>query len=772
MKFYPVLKVVTVTLFMTTAVSGAPSKGAAAKGTSPKEASTDGASNLGGPQPVLFAIGDNKTDAVISPSVLLKLRAMRAAYDSGQTDACLSEAPRAKKVAKSLEPWIVGLELRCAMKVAGPKKANADRLVQVLDAVDAKPVWLATGVWASRLKETYLQGRLLALEWDSKFNRTRAWQHVERATAIGVSSLDEAGRAKLWRLAGELAFVQQKTEAAKEFLRRSLAEQDQADVRERLRTLDPSVAPDYAVNGPQLVQPKVPEGSEAELELFDRITQLLKSGDLVPAVSDSVKLLKEFPGSARVRWASDRILETLISVVDKGADKFIPVRDSVLKEMGKADPERAAEWIRVLYNRGYWNEAAELSRATALGGGAPRSTKHLEMALDALYAVEDWKAMKHVAEVLLEKHAGTAASRTALFRLGLQAYRDGDDPRAAQWFERLLTTSTTEGLEIQARYWLWRVLQRMKNDKAQAQADELMRRYPFSYYGLRARLETSGGKIEWSKETPKLEVKTWLTAEERMAWDRAQILIGAGWFDEAQDELKILPQPVTPEAKAIRAKILASVKSFPSASRMANQAWDAKFELRRMDVMRAAFPDEHRALFETAAKNKGVDPIVTRSLTKQESGYNPRAVSTSNAMGLMQMIPPTAKEIADDLKLGKLNLPDDMFEASRNIPMGTHYVAKMLGQFKGHVPLALAAYNAGPTRLDRWLKVRGSLQGLETTRTSAPEFEVWIDELPYSETSFYVKAILRNMLLYRVLEEGTVIAQEPLWKSVPGSPRP
>ncbi|MBL7688229.1 MAG: hypothetical protein JNJ49_09350, partial [Bdellovibrionaceae bacterium] len=197
MKFYPVLKVVTVTLFMTTAVSGAPSKGAAAKGTSPKEASTDGASNLGGPQPVLFAIGDNKTDAVISPSVLLKLRAMRAAYDSGQTDACLSEAPRAKKVAKSLEPWIVGLELRCAMKVAGPKKANADRLVQVLDAVDAKPVWLATGVWASRLKETYLQGRLLALEWDSKFNRTRAWQHVERATAIGVSSLDEAGRAKL-----------------------------------------------------------------------------------------------------------------------------------------------------------------------------------------------------------------------------------------------------------------------------------------------------------------------------------------------------------------------------------------------------------------------------------------------------------------------------------------------------------------------------------------------------------------------------------------------
>jgi soluble lytic murein transglycosylase len=138
----------------------------------------------------------------------------------------------------------------------------------------------------------------------------------------------------------------------------------------------------------------------------------------------------------------------------------------------------------------------------------------------------------------------------------------------------------------------------------------------------------------------------------------------------------------------------------------------------------------------------------------------------------MQMIPPTAREIADDLKMGKINLPDDLFDPSRNITMGTHYVAKMLNQFKGHVPLALAAYNAGPTRVDRWLKSRQSLVGLEAGRTSAPESEIWVDEFPFAETSFYVKAILRNILLYQIVESGLIEAQEPLWKAVPSGPRP
>lgn len=234
----------------------------------------------------------------------------------------------------------------------------------------------------------------------------------------------------------------------------------------------------------------------------------------------------------------------------------------------------------------------------------------------------------------------------------------------------------------------------------------------------------------------------------------------------------MLPQPTTPDAKAVRARVWAASKNYLQASKLANEAWDAKFELRRPELMNFVWPSEYREMFEASAKAKNLDPWLTRSLAKQESGYNRKAVSTSNALGLMQMIPPTAREIADDLKLGKLNLPDDMFEPDRNVKMGTHYVAKMLNQFKGHVPLALAAYNAGPTRVDRWVKSRPSLQGLEASRSSAPEFELWIDEFPFNETSFYVKAILRNQMIYQLNETGRLATQEPLWKAAVPAPRP
>jgi hypothetical protein len=83
-----------------------------------------------------------------------------------------------------------------------------------------------------------------ALEMDQKYNRPRAWKRVETLSTLlsltpaGKQSLDEAGRAKVWKIAGELLFLGQKQEGAREFFRRSLLEQEQPDLRERLKTLD------------------------------------------------------------------------------------------------------------------------------------------------------------------------------------------------------------------------------------------------------------------------------------------------------------------------------------------------------------------------------------------------------------------------------------------------------------------------------------------------------------------------------------------------------
>lgn len=726
--------------------------------------------------------------AAVNPAAASELKTLKSFFEDKEYDKCLKAAPKAAKKAKSLEPWILAQEFECAEKLP-VSKINSERLNQILAKMDSRASYLAFGPWSIRLRTTWTRTLVAALEMDQKYNRQRAWKRVEALssaislTPAGKQSLDEAGRAKVWRIAGELLFLNQKPDGAKEFYRRSLLEQEQSDLRERLRTLD--AFPSKTTNSlPEdtvaKTAHKLPAGSIEEIELYDRISQNLKTGDLVAAGEDAVKLINEFPGSPRAKWAADRTYESLVSVAEKPNEKFQPVRSALLAVMEKADPDRIAEWARLAFNRGLWSESARLGKVAAKKQGSSRATKTLELAMDAAIALDDFKAAKNFGEELVARHAGTPSSRLASLRLGLIAYREKDFSKSAAIFEKMIATQAVDNFELQARYWLWRNLEKLKNPRARQEAAEVARRFPFSYYGLRARLEEQGGKLDWAKENPtaqdgsslKLEHRLWLTQEEKLSVDRAMLLVSAGWFEEAQAELRILPDPVSPDEKAVRAKIWAAAKNFLAASRLANEAWDVKFELRRPELMKAVWPQEHKDFFESAARVKNLDPVLTRSLTKQESGYFSKAVSSSNALGLMQMIPPTAREIAEDLKMGKINLPEDLFDPARNITMGTHYIAKMLTQFKGHVPLALAAYNAGPTRVGRWLKSRESLLGLEIGRTSAPESEIWIDEFPFSETSFYVKAILRNILLYQVVESGVVEAQEPLWLGSSGTPRP
>ena len=134
-------------------------------------------------------------------------------------------------------------------------------------------------------------------------------------------------------------------------------------------------------------------------------------------------------------------------------------------------------------------------------------------------------------------------------------------------------------------------------------------------------------------------------------------------------------------------------------------------------------------------------------------------------MGLMQMIPPTADEIARKLKM-KVQIPEDMYRPEVNVPMGTFYVSEMLRQFSQNVPMALAAYNAGPVRLKSWLELRPEIAALREKHSSEPIDELWFDELPWTETSFYVKAILRNILIYQLIDKGPVTLKPVFWSDL------
>ncbi len=139
------------------------------------------------------------------------------------------------------------------------------------------------------------------------------------------------------------------------------------------------------------------------------------------------------------------------------------------------------------------------------------------------------------------------------------------------------------------------------------------------------------------------------------------------------------------------------------------------------------------------AKAHGLSPYLLLSLIRQESAFNPRAVSRAGARGLMQLMPATARSVARQVRLRPVNLKM-LFEPRRNIPLGTHFFAAQLRRFQGNRIFALAAYNAGPGRVDRWRQ-----------RWPTLPMDEFVEHIPIHETRLYVKLILRNILVYEYL---------------------
>jgi soluble lytic murein transglycosylase len=98
------------------------------------------------------------------------------------------------------------------------------------------------------------------------------------------------------------------------------------------------------------------------------------------------------------------------------------------------------------------------------------------------------------------------------------------------------------------------------------------------------------------------------------------------------------------------------------------------------------------------------------------------------------------------------DIPKDLADPGTNVRFCAYYLSKLIKKFGGSIPLALAAYNAGPTRITQFMNSQTG--GLKDT---------WVDELPWAETSYYVKSILKNYVMYRVLYGGLTQLPTPPW---------
>jgi soluble lytic murein transglycosylase len=138
------------------------------------------------------------------------------------------------------------------------------------------------------------------------------------------------------------------------------------------------------------------------------------------------------------------------------------------------------------------------------------------------------------------------------------------------------------------------------------------------------------------------------------------------------------------------------------------------------------------------AHANGLDPALVAGLIRQESNFNPRAVSVANARGLMQVLPSVGEEVAQALKYPVWN-PALLLDPDANLQLGTAHLAAYTRQY-GPLPRVLAAYNAGGSRVTRW-----------STKAGTNDPELFVERIPFVETRDYVRVVQRNAAMYRAL---------------------
>ncbi|MBX9766919.1 MAG: lytic transglycosylase domain-containing protein [Bdellovibrionales bacterium] len=721
--------------------------------------------------PQAIATKASKADKAVTPRAQAK-----AEYLAGHFDVCLQRLAGPASKQPGIGAWVWRQKLICALPLLPGEKVKRAQIFELLDGVNQH-----TWEWSRPPYQESLRAKwkdLLLANMDA----TSFWPPGDRKrlAEMGLrwkSIFSTSERAKLMRLMGESYLAKQNFKLARQWMERALLLEDSQETRSRIDVVDrmskePGADPVSNLGRSKKDIDSMGEELPKEKELYDRILQTQKLGDLIGVAEDLISILEIAPAGVRSKWATEKLQEIYTQVNEREDSKFQLAKGRLMSVLKKVDTLKLAKWVQVAFRAGQYSDSYELGQEV-LGRVEPMTapTKTLWLtARSAQFIGKFDEARKLFAEVITT-HAASEEVLDGYQQLAFMDMREGKYPSAIGFLEKILSKPRESSVELTARYWLWRALEKTDVVRAGFEAKTLVEKFPLSYYGLRARLETGGGPItsfgpaltdkeKKAKERDLTEIDRNVFSEsEKESLDRAEALLKDGWLEEAKLELSELTEPRAIQARVWLAQKVSSTADFLRASMIMNSVWEEDVSYVNEAMMKIVFPRLFLSALDPEAKRYKLENLLPLSLMRQESGFNVRAVSSSGALGLMQMIPPTAKDTAKELNFKNLNLPDDLFDPKTNMKFCVYYLSKVILEFDGNIPAGLAAYNAGPTRLRKWMKARK----LVLVPSSDPKEEMWFDELPWDETRFYVKAILRNLFIYRYLDRGRVSMTQPLW---------
>ncbi|WP_238930584.1 transglycosylase SLT domain-containing protein [Vibrio sp. S9_S30] len=294
------------------------------------------------------------------------------------------------------------------------------------------------------------------------------------------------------------------------------------------------------------------------------------------------------------------------------------------------------------------------------------------------------------------------------------------------WVNQLPSTKKEE---LRWQYWLARSEIAQGRNKAGEQRLRAILGQRHFYSVVAA--QTLGVPIHY--EVSKSEPDTSLTKKYQKTLDRVHELIVLDKISAAKSEWQWLLERSSREEKQ-------ALAHYASMQKWSHLTVKASIAAEVWDEIYLRFPIAHRWWFEFYGDKYNIEPITLMSLARQESALDAQARSPVGARGIMQIMPATAKYTARKFGIA-YKLPSDLHDVKKNIEIGSQYLSYLLEQYDGNRIYALAAYNAGPHRVEKWRK--NSDQRLDVF--------AFVEAIPFRETRDYVQNILMFESYYRFL---------------------
>lgn len=344
----------------------------------------------------------------------------------------------------------------------------------------------------------------------------------------------------------------------------------------------------------------------------------------------------------------------------------------------------------------------------------------------------------------------------AHWRAGWLSYRQGLYSDAERLFDEQIHLYPDATETAAALYWRARLYEMEDHKPAVAAANyrTIVRAYQHFFYAQMARERLAAlGNTQPAEEAdlerfkaPPIPPLDDSFPEDSDHLAKAKLLANAGLNDYIPQEIAADPDSASWSALA-EAQIYASdgetFRAMRALKRALPYATTASIPAIPLVYWHILFPEPYWDIIKTESAKNNLDPYLVASLIRQESEFNPSAISYANAYGLMQLLPSSGKMLAREEGMSHFQTYQ-LLDPATNIRLGTRYLRHTLDKFGGVTEYALAAYNAGDSRVVDW-QAAGPYHGMD-------EF---VESIPFTQTREYVEAILRNMETYKAIDAVT-----------------